>query len=381
LRDDVCITLKSRGEIHCAQAHFDFLGLRGKLLPKRGELIEFLNLQAEPLSLLSREAEIEFEQEAANLKVAKIKASKSVEVQYGDDFVLTADSATFSNTKMPYVWASPSCVLTHFEDQIKADRIEILPSSAKMILTSPSGVLAPSVFGDEAMRFSCNKLVWERDPKLLTLKGNVRVQDTGLGDLFCEDEVEIQQNEQDGKWAPSHISAKGKTRLQYSLDADFDHLLVCVGQMQLDQERNLLTLESLPEEPLEYFHDTMKLTANHAELSYENEMGTFAPRQLLLQGNILLSATEDSSRCAIADQFAYYPQEKKIVLSTKRSSPVLYWDATQKLSISAREIHITHTERGENVKGIGNVRFAFSSTENALLKKLFPFYHPLGRDL
>ena len=382
LRDDVRITLKNQGEIHCAQADFDFNDLKGKLLPARGEMIEFFNLQAEPISLLSKEAEIEFTETNSTLKVAKIKACKSVQVQYGDDFLLTAESATFSNTKTPYVWASPNCVLTHFDDQIEAERIEILPCSSKMILSSPSGSLSPSAFSEnESMQFSCNQLVWERAPQTLTLKGNVQVKDSGIGDLFCEDEVEIGQKEVGEKWTLSHISAKGKTSLQYKLDADFEHLLVCYGQMQLDQDRLVLTLESPMGQPLEYFHDTMKLTADHAQLKYAQEGGFIHPEKLLLQGNIQLAATGDTSRCAVADQFAYFPKEKKIVLSTKQDSPVLFWDAEQKLSISAKEIHITRSEKGENVKGVGNVRFAFSSMENTLLKKLFPFYQLGGRSL
>ncbi|MDN3505948.1 MAG: hypothetical protein P0S96_01815 [Simkaniaceae bacterium] len=380
LRDDVRIALKNRGEIHCAKADFDFNDLKGKLLPARGQMIEFLNLQTEPLSLLSKEAEIEFVRENNSLRVAKIKACKSVEVHYSEDFVLTADGATFSNTKTPYVWASPNCVLNHFDDQIQAERIEILPASSKMILSSPSGALSSPTFSeDELMEFSCNKLVWERALQMLTMKGNVKLHDAGIGDLYCEDEVEIRQKEVGDKWALSQISAKGKTSLQYKLDADFEHTLVCYGQMELNQDRLALTLESPIGQPLEYFHDGMKLTADHAELDYTQGKDSIHPEKLLLQGNIQLSTTEDSSRCAIADQFAYFPDEKKIILSTKQENPVLFWDAEQKLSISAREIHITRGEKGENIKGVGNVRFAFSSTENALLKKLFPFYQINGR--
>ena len=81
-------------------------------------------------------------------------------------------------------------------------------------------------------------------------------------------------------------------------------------------------------------------------------------------------------RCAVADQFAYYPETETMILSAQNGESVLFWDDTQQLSISAREVHLSRDEKGENIKGVGNVRFAFSTIENELLKKLFPFYQP-----
>ncbi|NGX59476.1 MAG: hypothetical protein KR126chlam3_00628 [Chlamydiae bacterium] len=379
LRDDVLITLENRGKIFCARADFDFDKLTGTLIPKLGETIRFVNLQTGPLSLESKQATIEFARDASSIKVAKIEARDSVQMHYGKDFFLTAESATYSNTTVPYVWASQHCTLTHFDDHIEADRIEVLPDTAKMILTSPTGRLTPALSPSDGIQFSCKKLIWEKAPQILTLKGDIYISDTEVGDIHCEDEVELRQKQQDGKWILNSITAKGKTELNYKLDVDFQHLLICYGQMHLDQDRLVLNLESPPEEPLEYFHDKMKLCAKHAELQYAKDGNSITPKKLFLCGNIQLSSLEDASRCAVADQFTYFPEEKKIVLSAKDGGSVLFWDQQQELSISAREVHIRHTEKGEHIKGVGNVSFAFSNVENALLKKLFPFYQPNGR--
>lgn len=368
LKDAVHIHLKNRGQILCDQADFDFDQLKGKLTPKRGDSIRFENLCSSLVSLTSKEADIEFGKKDDSLTVAKIEANRAVHVQYKDDFFLDADSATFSNTKTPYIWASPNCVLTHWRDKIEADRVEVLPESEKVILTAPTGMLT-----DSGIAFSCNKLIWEQTPQILTMKGNVSICDSAVGDMVCEDEVEFKQHCQDGKWLVNRITSKGKTELNYNLDENFLHLLICYGQMQLDHDRLILTLESPPEQPLEYYHDKMKLSANHAEMSYRSEEGPITPEKLLLCGNIELTSPGDSSRCALADNFSYFPEEKRMILSSK-SGNVLFWDQKQDLKISAREVHITQTERGENIKGIGSVRFAFSSTENELLKKMFPFY-------
>lgn len=368
LKDAVHIHLKNRGQILCEQADFDFDQLKGKLIPKRGNSIRFENLCSSLVSLASKEADIEFAKKDDSLTVAKIEANRAVHVQYKDDFFLTADSATFSNTKTPYIWASPNCVLTHCSDQIEADRVEVLPESEKVILTSPTGILT-----DSAIAFSCNKLIWEQTPQILTMKGNVAISDSAVGDMICEDEVEFKQHYKEGKWLVNRITSKGKTELNYNLNESFLHLLICYGQMQLDHDRLILTLESPSEQPLEYYHDKMKLIANHAEMSYSNEEGPIIPEKLLLCGNIELTSPGDSSRCALADNFSYFPEERRMVLSSKKGN-VLFWDQKQDLKISAKEVHITQSERGENIKGIGSVRFAFSSTENELLRKMFPFY-------
>lgn len=379
LRDNVLISLKNRGKILCGKADFDFNALKGTLIPKPGDMVRFVNFHSGPLSLASREADIEFSRDDSNLKVAKIEAKNTVQLTYGKDFFLEADTATFSNTKTPYVWASPHCTLTHFEDKIEANRVEVLPDSAKVILSTPSGKLHPSAFSQgNDVQFSCDKLIWEKAPQTLTLKGDVSVFEEGVGDIHCDDEVELRQKEENGKWLLSSITAKGKTELTYKLDVDFVHLLKCYGKMQLDQDRLVLNVTSPPEKPIEYFHDQMKLIADTAELKYEQLGRNITAKQLQLTDNIQLSSLQDSNRCAVADKFNFFPEEKKIILSANPGNNVLFWDREQDLSISAKEVHITRTEKGEKIKGVGNVRFAFSSAENALLKKLFPFYHPTG---
>ncbi len=382
LRDDVLITLKNRGKISCATADFDFNAMKGKLIPALGKAIHFTNLHADLLSLSSQEAEIEFANDSDSIKISKIQANGVVHAQYGYDFFLHADSALYSNETIPYVSASPNCKLTHKGDQITADKVEFFPDSSKIIFSTPKGNVKPSAFSDqEGIRFSCNKMIWEKAPQLLTLLGDVSVHDESIGDIHCDDEVELMQHQQEGKWILSSVTTKGKTELSYQLNADFKHLLVCYGRMHLDQKKLLLTLESTKEKPIEYFHDKMKLCADYAQLDYIQGEQKVLPQCLSLTGNVRLSAEQNEKRCALADQFHYYPAEEKMILSSKDGSHVLFWDEQQQLTVSAREVHISRINKKDNIKGVGNVRFAFSSAENDLMKKLFPFYRPKGGSL
>lgn len=379
LTNDVLIALRNRGMISCGKADFDFEKLKGTLYPSSSGMVEFSNTEQGPISIASKQADIEFIKVGNELQISKIEAQDRVELIYGDGFILQAGGATYSNTKTPYVWASPDCILTHYDDEIQAERVDVLPESEKFIFSKPHGKLSPSAFSQASgAYFSCDSLVWEQAPQILTLKGNVEIIDEGVGKMNCVDEIELRQKLVDGKWVLGQLMAKGKTELSYLQDEKMPHLLICNGEMQLDQDRLILTLASPPNEPLEYYHDQMKLTADHAELNYTQGDKTIHPQRLSLCGNIELTSSENQNRCGVADQFFYYPETKQMVLSSKEGKNVLFWDGEQQLSISAREVHITETERGESIKGIGNVRFAFSSAEHQLLKKLFPFYQRDG---
>lgn len=365
LREDVLITLKNLGKISCETADLNFIAMTGKLLPEVGQLVKFINLGPDHFSLASREADMEFAKDGDTYKVLKLNANGAVQVQYGTDFFLDAEHATYSNDAIPHIFAEPNCKLTHLEDLIEAEKVELFPDTSIAVLSSPKGVL-----GHQGVKFSCQKMTWEDEIQLLTLQGDISVSEEGMGTLHCDEEVELRQKHQEGKWILSSMVAKGKTELT----TDFKNVLICYGLMRLDQERLTLTLESPPNHPIEYFHEQMKLCSDHARLDYANENEHISAEKLVLDGNVQLQIEENGTRCGTADQFVYLPTEEKMILSSKQGANVLFWDKEQQLSISAREVHIARVDKKETIKGVGNVRFSFSSTETDLLKKLFPFY-------
>lgn len=381
LSKGVRIALKTSSEISCESADLDFKSLIGKLFPKSGERIYFSHLTKTPFSLSSKTAEVEFTKLAEDIKVAKIKATDNVHIQYGTDFVLSADHAVYSEEEAPCISAYSHCVLSHSEDRVESEKMEFFPQTSETMLHSPKGNLKHSIFsGSHDIVFSCNHLTWQDLSHSLLLQGDVWIQDKELGDIRCDEEIELQQKQVDGKWILNTIVAKGKTQLNYQLAADFPHFLICYGTLRLDHERLVLTLEKSPDKPIEYYHDEMKMQADQAQMDYTQESGVIHPKELLLSGNVRLTTETDTetTRCAIADRFSYFPEEDKIVLSSTQGKNVLFWDSQKDLSISATEVHILRLPEGTNIKGVGNVRFAFSTLENSILKKLFPFYKSRG---
>lgn len=281
LKEDVMISLNNRGEISCETADLDFTTYIGKLFPKAGETIHFTNVFAfqknAPLSIESDHAEIKFYKEGQRIYITEAFVKDHVVIHFAKDIYMTTNQATFQEEKniSTRIFADSPCHITHFEDQIDAEKVAFHPLEAKILFLHPEGILKS--FGDEKKAFD---FIFSADH----------------GEVLCSEE-------------------EGKT--------------------------------------------------------------TFT--SLLLKGNVQLSRSYTDTSClAAADQLSYFPKIKTAILSAEEGNHVLFWDADQDLSISAPEVLIKHEEHKNTIKGLGVVRFVFSSYENSLLKKLFPFYEPSG---
>lgn len=336
LSRDVHIHLAEQGEISCDQADFDFHAMTGTLLPKAKKQVQFFD-QTKQVTLSSQIASIQFARDFDQLKVVKVEAN-------------------------------PPCTVTHFDDVIEAEKILLYPDTETVVFESPTGQLKPTIFSEtQAVNFSSDKLVWEQKPHTLTLTGHISIKEATMGEVEADQEVELCQKFQEGKWTLSNIYSKGKTKVTYG-----DHVLIADGGVHLDGDRLTLTIDRSEESPVEYRKEDTTLYADLGRLEYFQEQETIFPKKLMLLGGVRLTKQGDL-RCAIADQVVYDSESEEMILSAKNGDRVLFWDQKESLSISAVEVHIGKTEQGEMVKGVGNVRFAFSSTESALLKKLFPF--------
>lgn len=378
LNNDVKILLKERGKVECDVANFDFENMTGTLSSTPEKTIAISDL-SHNLLMTCRGASVSLKQAYDELKITEISTDSPVEVVYGKDFILKADSATYEGESSPAIKASPNCVLTHFNDVIYAEKVGLFPTASKVVLKKPKGQLSPTLFSEEAaISFSSDKLIWDQKPHVLTLSGRTQIEDQGVGTLESEEEIEMRQQLRDDRWVVTHITTRGTTSLSYQGGSLNEHHLVSHGGMALDGDRFLLTAQRSEDLPVTYYHDSMILEADSAQLSYSQDGDHIATKRLLLLGNIRLISDNDHLRCAVAERVIYHPETQEVILKAKEGERVLFWDEQQHLSISAKEVHIHQTEKGEKVKGVGNVSFTFSSTESDLLKKLFPFYQPQG---
>lgn len=404
LKKDVLLHFKEHGEILCDIANLDFHTLKGQFLPKSGEKVVYTELlekvkgEKRLLKLLSNLAQIKISknEEGSEYRINNVEALKEVLVEYGNDFSLKADKAVFENqSTSSIVTAYPEensrCVLSHGPDQIAAGLIQFDLQHSKLTLHHVNGVLVsnffPQVQKDE-IHFQSNQLTWDHLHGLLKLQGDVVVQEGSFAMMKTDDEIELTQIEKESKRLLKTITSKGNTALKYT-DPKMGgvHQLFCHGPITIDRESLSAVLESPKSEEgveeemqISYEHESMAIRADKADIHYQVEEKESFLSSIFLQGNVRLSSLkpDQSYRIALADNIEFSPLDNTLVLSAKNGKKVLFWDAGDQLSISANQVRISKDPiTGKDmVKGLGRVKFAFTTVEEGFLKKIFPFYEP-----
>lgn len=409
LQKEVLLTLKNRSELHCSSADLDFNTLKGTLSASEGEKVVYTDMLKGKEALLKmvcnridlEMSKIGYDGKKSDYDLDSLVAKDDVAIDYKGDFTLFADHATYnkvsstsSHSFQGIVRAYPKdpqsqCRLAHEGDIIDADTVSLDLTQSSFSLEHPKGVISSSFIPNlqgGAVRFEADQLTWLNEKNTLTLKGPVYLEESTLGTVAADTEIQLVQSKNQGKSFLNSLSSKGKTTLEYQDAATKTaHKLISYGTLFLDREHLHGTIESpvingeIPEDlQIYYEEERIAVHADKAALEYSIVGNSFQPVSLALKGNIRLFSRDTSQprRCGIADRLLYSPSTRTLILAANPSKKVLFWDEQESIRMSANEIHITFdpvTQR-ESVKGVGNVKFAFSIDENNLLKKLFSFY-------
>lgn len=415
LHKDVLLALKNSAEVRCSDAALDFTALKGFLHAEQGDKVSYTDSVkskksngSTPLQLLSRELELNFskmekEGKKAEYEVEAVLAKTDVEIHYADTFHLVADRALYrkqlsSSEKNPskefqgIITAYPKddktqCRLTHEGDIIDADSADVDLLNEKMSLLHPRGVLASALIPhvqQGQLHFHCDHLTWDNLKNMLTLKGNVQIHDDAMETIEAEDSIEIDQPIIKGKRILKAIRTQGPTTFFYE-DPQHGghHKILCHGTAHIDREKLQATLDSpkidgkVPRHQQIYYEEKeLCIHANEATFEYSMTDNMLQPVALALKGGVRLSSLDIQKppRCGIADRLHYSLTTRTLILSANPGKKVLFWDEAQGARFSANEVHITQDPqtKQQSIKGVGNVQFAFSSEENALLQQLFP---------
>ncbi len=415
LRKDVILALKNSAQLHCEHADLDFTMLKGFLTPKESEKVLYSDTlkrkrsnESSSMQMLSKALELTFSKQEhdskkADYEIETILAKNDVEITYADDFLLTADHALYrrqlpSDNKtvakefQGIVSALPKdanslCRLTHQDDIIDADSIDIDLLQAKLSMLHPRGTLSSSFLSQSQpgqMKFHCDHLLWDHGKHVLTLRGGVSIEDAMLGVVTAEELIELSHKTVQGKEILQSIHSTGPTTLTYfNPELKKHHRILSQGSIHLDRDKLLATLDSpehdgkvLSSQQLYYEEEEIAFFADTAALEYALHDEILEPVSLTLKGNIrLFSHLPDApTRCGLADRMTYSLATRTLILSANPGKKVLFCDESQGMQISAREVHITQDPetRQQTVKGVGNVQFALSAEEHALLQQLFP---------
>lgn len=424
MQGDVKIALKDGGELSCATADLDYLTLTGSF--NGGLKQEFVTynengqlkgISKTPMAFKSREMTVKLGKgkESSRLNssstIQEIQADRDVTLDYNEDFIVTSDHATYEryedvkslepSLKFPgtilLTVKDPKafCKVTNQGgDSIKAREITIDLNKRSLYFASPKGAI--QVAGEDGNQdkvdFSCDSMLWEEEKDLLTLRRNVCVTQSGIGQIRSKNEVHIYHYQCRGKKRIRTIESIGETVLTHvDNNKHLSHILTAHGNIIVDHEHLKTTINSprnefgyVVEGQQVYFQDYLgEIYADQATLDYEQLEGsqTLSPKKLTLEGHVHIlnrssvnpNESESFLQYALSDKVEFFPKESEMILTSAKDGRVLFFDKANNLQVSAPAIKIRRDAKmkKESIQGIGDVRFSFVDKELEKLKKHF----------
>lgn len=418
----VLINLKDGSMLTCDQADINYAGLKGSFYSiEPGEVVYTDNKlsgqpthsQSVPLVIRSRQMDMEMqERPTANLKseraMSKVLAQGNVVVNYNEAFTATADQAlyqrptgeTSASSQFPGLITlrmnenQDFCTITHRNgDKILAKNITIDTLNRRLVFNQSKGLIANRLEDNNGtLEFFADHLIWEDIPLLLTLNGDVLIDQQGMGNLRTNHEVKIQQHILKDKKEVKTILCTQDTTLSYIDTKKKDnHTLTCHGQLNIDHEYVKTMMDSprdqngkvLKDQQI-CFKDRFGIAyADKATIDYKHADQKIELEKIVLEGNVKLfnyhkkqgHENEAFQQYALADIATYLPGTYEMKLSSQKEHRVLFFDDVNHLQISAPALKIQRdkTTQKDSVQGIGDVRFNFIENEFAQLKELLDF--------
>ncbi len=388
LEKEVKIELHSDSTLRCDRADFDFSTLKATLSSasqfsycdslkrKKGGKTAF--------ELLSQEGELFFskkeEGKKTSYEIETLKAQNQVQITYEGNYILHADTVLYTKKSegQATLLVEPKkenglCKLTHNQDVIDAEEMQLDVREAKLSLLKPKGTLSAPLKNQKGdLHFHSDSLLWDHVRNILFLKGHIEVEDPLLGTISSMQEMQITHK----KERLSTLKTIGKTTVTY-LNA---HALTCFGTLLVDRDKMQALAESpshegvtKPEEQILYREGEISLLSDKASLEYALVGEGWQPIALSLQGHIRLFSENDakSLRKGLADRLTYSPGTRTFILGANPGKKVLFRNDEENLRLSAQEIHITQdpVTKKQVVKGIGNVSLSFTPEEENLLER------------
>lgn len=419
---DVKVLLKDGGILNCAKADIHFLSKIGyfhssveqpfvtymeKCPDKAGHLL--------PLQVQSRHMVVQIENSSkdavhAHTSIHSIDAKDDVTVNYNNDFVALAGLGSYkrmseapdAKSSLPGLitlsteeGSSDLCQVTNkYGDIIRSKQICIDTIKRQILLQEPKGTLGSTKgsigLSQQPIVFNSEVLIWDDALSVLTLKGNVSIQQNGFGTLTTNDEVRIFKQTNNDNTQLRAIEAKGKTLLTYlSADEKMTHVLACHGKLLVDHEHYKTVMSSpvneqgqvLEGKQLSLKDELGEIYADHLTIYYNIIDQKLTPVKILLEGHVTIfnngAIDPEKSKAfleyAISDTLEYNPKEQEVLMSSIGKKRVLFFDRINNLQVSAPALKIRRDIQSnkDSIQGIGDVRFSFVKHEIEEIEKQF----------
>lgn len=416
LQNNVSVHLTDGGSLTASKAELDCATLTGTFYSN--DTLPFVTYKETspetriPLEVKSRLMRLQMDANSnQGLTVVKeINTFDDVSVTYDKDFFFTADKGTYVQSCNTQSSSSSSgklsgnislsmhtpegfCQARHSKgDWICAKTMIIANGKREIVFTAPYGAIRTSYadLHEEKITFTASSLLWANSRDLLTLTGDVNIEQQGLRQWQTNDKAHIYCRQKEGRRQLSVIESFGNTTLTHINSSKQQlHQINCYDKVSLDHENCCVTMSSpqasdglIPKEKQVFFHDKKgEIRADSLKMHYSQINDKCIMTKLHLEGNVSLFdykasdtlTSNDFLHYAIADRVTYTPASEELYLEAYKNKRVLFYDKINNLQISAPALKIKRDSitQKESIKGIGDVRMSFIESELQQLKERF----------
>lgn len=372
--DDVTIHMSDRLKMTCDCADVDFssriITLKGK---EKQPLCYTDGLSL--VSLKSQEATVYLDEERSFQKIVFVK---DVEICHSEKFTVYGQRAIFSQdgslTLFPEPLEDQYCVIDlKNRGQCQSLKVFFQTKERFLQLTSSKGHL--NIFGKKAIDFTSDLATWDENTQELKMKGNTFIKQPFVANLENDQCVTLFWKEDE----PTSVTCLGVTKFHSLNDkGGIGYTLMTDGLFEIDYQKQCLKVVK-QQKQIQYNDRIGHVFGDYLLADYGvEEGGSLSPKKVFLEGNLRLignsySISEEmisTTQYAIADSLVYTPENREVMLFSKDSGRVLFYDKMNNLQVSAPKIKYSNEENGK-IQGIGDVRLKFLKKEFEQLKKRF----------
>jgi len=238
MNDQVCIVFKSGGTLSCAHAIVDYQERTGSFFGGAGGgNVVFTESRRDKkdesafLIVSSKEMTANLSKDDAagtngHVTINDIIAQDHVNVSYNREYMAKSDRAVYQRQDIPGEKSDQalqgkvvmSCdsperlceIVTQAGDLVRSVQIHIDTNERLLTLTHPRGTLKAG--RESEIAISADRLLWDDNKGILTLRRAVEINQLGIGKLEAEDEVRLIQHTVDGQKIFCDYNRSSKTR-------------------------------------------------------------------------------------------------------------------------------------------------------------------------
>ena len=318
-----------------------------------------------------------------------------VRIEYGKDFVAVSDRGSYHSdpsSKSHIIAMSGEtpeslCEVTNAAgDLIYSESIQVDTAKKLFLFKQAKG----SVNNSEPIVFTANQLVWNDSSQELSLEGDSKISQEGVGELEAANEVFMTTIVIDGKRLVNEVVTRGEAVFTHTdKQTSLGHTLKCYDKVKVDHQKMEVRMYSpkggdgkvLEGKQVSFSDAKGEIYGDKVFVKYGYVDKQVVPLRVVVQGNVeiinnLASSEGDQQQVKqyiLADSVEFFPQTKEMVFKGSKDKRVLLFDKANNLQISAPGFKLIRDKaaRKEMIDGLGDVRFNFKDQELDLLQSRF----------